>query len=137
MSISLERAEALAQLSDELLHETRELLAQLQSKSDRLLRETCEMSDKLHSLACERVNEASVRPNWFRAPRNTVMATVEHCRCGHTRDEHADRVNALQVEPLGMTEADAGDAQRVPVTVHGGGECTVDGCGCAEFTDLW
>ncbi len=61
---------------------------------------------------------------------------TERCRCGHTRREHADRDNALEVVPLSMTEADRDATARSPsVVIAGGGECTVAGCGCRRFTD--
>jgi hypothetical protein len=62
---------------------------------------------------------------------------VERCRCGHTRKEHADRDNRLEVVPLSMTEADddADERHRLSVTVHGAGACTVAGCRCTQFTD--
>jgi hypothetical protein len=67
------------------------------------------------------------------------MAGQEHahdpCRCGHTREHHADHVNPLQVVPLALTEANEEDARRLPVTVYGAGPCTVAGCGCTRFTD--
>src|SRR5262245_49223099 len=62
-------------------------------------------------------------------------AMAEFCRCQHTRDQHADRENPLQVVPLAMTEADAEDAgEELPLEVRGVGRCTVEGCGCEEFS---
>ncbi|HYT90221.1 MAG TPA: hypothetical protein VEL76_16050 [Gemmataceae bacterium] len=58
----------------------------------------------------------------------------ELCRCQHAREQHADRENPLQVVPLAMTEADEGQAEEVPVDVHGVGACTVPGCGCQQFS---
>jgi hypothetical protein len=61
---------------------------------------------------------------------------VETCECGHSRREHADRDNRLQVVRLSMTEADDEGEERQPaVIVHGAGACTVAGCGCQQFTD--
>ena len=57
------------------------------------------------------------------------------CCCGHPRHLHADRESRLQVVPLSMTEADAGEGPDVPEVVVGAGHCTVAGCGCPQFTD--
>jgi hypothetical protein len=57
------------------------------------------------------------------------------CRCGHPRHQHADRDSPLQVVPLAMTEADAGDRPDLDNIVEGAGHCTEPGCGCREFTD--
>jgi hypothetical protein len=61
---------------------------------------------------------------------------VEHCTCGHTRHDHADRDNRLQVVPLSMTEADdeVSEDERPTTMVLGAGACRVAGCGCTQFT---
>ncbi len=61
---------------------------------------------------------------------------TEYCRCGHARRAHADRDSALEVVPLSMTEADRDATVGSPsIAVRGGGACTVEGCGCRQFTD--
>jgi hypothetical protein len=67
----------------------------------------------------------------------TWGAFDERCRCGHPRNQHADRDNRLQLVPLNMTEADddADERHRPAVMVHGAGACTVAGCSCRQFTD--
>lgn len=57
----------------------------------------------------------------------------ESCRCGHTRFQHGDRDNRLEVRPLGVTEVDHGDHADIPVTVRGEGPCKVPGCSCQQF----
>ena len=57
----------------------------------------------------------------------------EACRCGHSRVQHSDRDNHLEIVPLGMTEADGGDDLDIPHVVRGEGHCTVVGCRCHEF----
>ena len=60
---------------------------------------------------------------------------LEPCKCGHSRHEHADHVNPLQVTPLHVTDSDENrDDPRIPGVVYGAGECTVEGCGCKKFT---
>ena len=51
MSVDTERVEILVRTSEELLQETKELLARLQTKSDALLRQAGEISARIHSLA--------------------------------------------------------------------------------------
>jgi hypothetical protein len=57
----------------------------------------------------------------------------ESCRCGHTRFQHGERDNRLEVRPLGKTEADPGDNEEIPTLVRGEGPCKVPGCGCEQF----
>ncbi len=58
----------------------------------------------------------------------------EQCRCGHSKFQHADRDNRLEVVPLSMTEADRERRPPdLPHYVHGLGPCTVKGCHCQQF----
>jgi len=57
----------------------------------------------------------------------------EHCRCGHTRTQHADRDNPLALEPLTKTEADD-EPPELPTVLPEMGPGPVEGCGCLQFT---
>jgi hypothetical protein len=51
MSVDTERVEVLVRTSEELLHETKELLERLRTKSDELIRQAGEISARIHTLA--------------------------------------------------------------------------------------
>ncbi len=59
MSVETERVDKLLQTSEDLLHETNELLDRLRTKSDRLIREAGEITAKIHSLAPSPDGESS------------------------------------------------------------------------------
>ncbi len=67
----------------------------------------------------------------------TTPMMAERCRCEHVRNEHADRLNPLQVVPVSMTEADEEPKQQgLSPVVRGVGHCTVEGCDCRQFSPV-